>query len=48
MPFANAERVAVDKLIALPDDISFETAAAALLQGLGLDFAQVRPAVARR
>ena len=36
MPFANAERVAVDvdKLIALPDDISFETAAAVLLQGL--------------
>jgi len=36
MPFANAERVAVDvdKLIALPDDISFVTAAAVLLQGL--------------
>lgn len=36
MPFANAERVVVDidKLIALPDDISFETAAAVLLQGL--------------
>ena len=36
MPFANAERVAVDvdKLIALPDDISCETAAAVLLQGL--------------
>ncbi len=36
MPFANAERVAVDvdKLIALPDDIAFETAAAVLLQGL--------------
>jgi NADPH2:quinone reductase len=36
MPFANAELVAVDvdKLIALPDDISFETAAAVLLQGL--------------
>jgi len=36
MPFANAERVAVDvdKLIALPDDISFEIAAAVLLQGL--------------
>src|SRR5579863_4019630 len=36
MPFANAERVAVDvdKLIALPDDIPFETAAAVLLQGL--------------
>lgn len=36
MPFANAELVAVDvdKLIALPEDISFDTAAAALLQGL--------------
>jgi NADPH2:quinone reductase len=36
MPFANAERVAVDvdKLIALPDDTSFEAAAAVLLQGL--------------
>ena len=36
MPFANAERVAVDvdKLIALPDEIPFETAAAVLLQGL--------------
>jgi NADPH2:quinone reductase len=36
MPFANAELVAVDvaKLIALPDDISCETAAAILLQGL--------------
>jgi NADPH2:quinone reductase len=36
MPFANAERVAVDadKLIPLPDDIAFETAAAVLLQGL--------------
>ncbi|GAA0706182.1 quinone oxidoreductase [Dokdonella soli] len=36
MPFANAERVAVDvdKLIALPDDIPFGTAAAVLLQGL--------------
>ena len=36
MPFANAQRVAVDidKLIPLPDDISSETAAAVLLQGL--------------
>ncbi|UPG93006.1 quinone oxidoreductase family protein [Luteibacter aegosomatissinici] len=36
MPFANAELVAVDadKLIPLPDDISYETAAAVLLQGL--------------
>lgn len=36
MPLANAEYVAVDvdKLIALPDDISLETAAAVLLQGL--------------
>lgn len=36
MPHANAELVAVDidKLIPLPDDISFETAAAVLLQGL--------------
>ncbi len=36
MPFANAQRVAVDidKLISLPDDIAFETAAAVLLQGL--------------
>jgi NADPH:quinone reductase len=36
MPFANAELVAVDldKLIPLPCDVSFETAAAALLQGL--------------
>lgn len=36
VPFANAELVAadVDNLIALPDDISFEIAAAALLQGL--------------
>ncbi|MFA6230839.1 MAG: quinone oxidoreductase [Rhodanobacter sp.] len=36
MPYANAELVAVDrdKLIALPDDISFDTAAASLLQGL--------------
>ena len=35
-PFANAELVSVpfDKLIPLPDDISFETAAALLLQGL--------------
>jgi NADPH2:quinone reductase len=35
-PFANAELVAVpvEKLIPLPDDISFETAAALLLQGL--------------
>lgn len=36
MPHANAELVAVDldKLIALPDDITFDTAAATLLQGL--------------
>lgn len=36
MPYANAELVAVDldKLIALPDDIDFDTAAAILLQGL--------------
>lgn len=36
MPHANAELVAVDleKLIALPDEVSFETAAGALLQGL--------------
>jgi NADPH2:quinone reductase len=36
MPHANAELVAVDldKLIPLPDDISFDTAAATLLQGL--------------
>ncbi len=36
MPYANAELVAVDrdKLIALPDDIAFDTAAASLLQGL--------------
>ena len=36
MPFANAELVAVDlaKLIPLPDDIGFDTAAAVLLQGL--------------
>ncbi len=35
-PFANAELVAVpfDKLIPLPDDVPFETAAALLLQGL--------------
>ncbi len=35
-PFANAELVSVpiEKLIPLPDDISFETAAAILLQGL--------------
>lgn len=35
-PHANAELVAVpvEKLISLPDDISFETAAASLLQGL--------------
>ena len=35
-PFANAELVAVpvEKLIPLPDDISFDTAAALLLQGL--------------
>lgn len=38
--FANAERVAVplDRLIALPDDIDFETAAALLLQGLTAQF----------
>ena len=36
MPHANAELVAVDldKLIPLPDDIAFDTAAATLLQGL--------------
>ncbi len=36
VPLANAERVAVpiDRLIPLPGDISFETAAALLLQGL--------------
>lgn len=36
MPYANAELVAVDvdKLISLPDDITFDTAAATLLQGL--------------
>jgi len=35
-PFSNAELCAVDvdRLIALPDDISFETASASLLQGL--------------
>jgi NADPH2:quinone reductase len=35
-PFANAELVSVpfDKLIPLPEDVSFETAAALLLQGL--------------
>ena len=35
-PFANAELCAVDvdRLVALPDDISFETAAGSLLQGL--------------
>jgi NADPH2:quinone reductase len=35
-PFANAEKVRVplDKLIPLPDDVPFETAAAVLLQGL--------------
>lgn len=36
VPFANAERVLApdDRLIPLPDDVSFETAAALLLQGL--------------
>lgn len=36
VPFANAERVRVpaDRLIPLPDDIGFDTAAALLLQGL--------------
>ena len=36
MPYANAELVAVDleKLILLPDDITFDSAAATLLQGL--------------
>jgi len=36
MPYANADYVAVDvdKLIPLPDDIAFDTAAATLLQGL--------------
>ena len=35
-PFANAELCAVDvdRLVALPDDIAFETAAGSLLQGL--------------
>ncbi len=35
-PFANAEKVSVplEKLVPLPDDISFETAAAVMLQGL--------------
>lgn len=35
-PYANAELVAVDldRIIALPDDITYETAAAVLLQGL--------------
>jgi NADPH:quinone reductase len=35
-PYANAEKISVpyDKLIPLPEDISFETAAALLLQGL--------------
>jgi NADPH2:quinone reductase len=39
-PFANAEQVAVplDKLIALPDDIGYDTAAALLLQGLTAQF----------
>ncbi|GAB3359414.1 quinone oxidoreductase family protein [Lysobacter tyrosinilyticus] len=39
-PFANAEQVAVplDKLIALPDDIGSDTAAALLLQGLTAQF----------
>jgi len=38
--FANAELVAVplDRLIALPDDIAFDTAAALLLQGLTAQF----------
>lgn len=38
--FANAEQVAVslDRLIALPDDIAFDTAAALLLQGLTAQF----------
>src|SRR6478672_3178502 len=38
--FANAERVAVplDRLIALPDDIDAQTAAAVLLQGLTAQF----------
>src|SRR6185312_768339 len=35
-PFATAEPVSVpyDKLVALPDDVAFDTAAAVLLQGL--------------
>ena len=39
-PYANAEQVAVplDALIALPDDIDFDTAAALLLQGLTAQF----------
>ena len=39
-PFAHAEQVAVplDKLIALPDDVPFDTAAALLLQGLTAQF----------
>ncbi|PNY83103.1 quinone oxidoreductase family protein [Deinococcus koreensis] len=39
-PFANAELVAVDqeRLVALPDDVSFQQAAALLLQGLTADF----------
>ena len=39
-PFANAEQVSVpeEKLIPLPEDISFETAAALLLQGLTAQF----------
>jgi len=39
-PFAHAQRVAVhfDHLIALPDDISCETASALLLQGLTADY----------
>ncbi|MFC4426897.1 quinone oxidoreductase family protein [Deinococcus navajonensis] len=39
-PFANAELVVVpaERLIALPDDVSFETAAAVLLQGLTAQF----------
>jgi NADPH:quinone reductase len=50
VPHANAELVVAPraKLIALPDDISFETAAAVLLQGLTAHFlshdsAQIRP-----
>ncbi|MFC4455347.1 quinone oxidoreductase [Deinococcus sonorensis] len=39
-PFANAERVAVpeERLIPLPDDVPFDTAAALLLQGLTAQF----------